>query len=57
MNPVLLEGGLTFSQVFTEFTSAFNTVIAFFSTNTIFLALVALPLGAFAIGCVIKAIR
>lgn len=53
----LLADGLTFSAVWSEFTSDFATVTSFFSSNPIFMALVAFPIGAFAIGAVIKAIR
>lgn len=55
--PILLEGGLSFSQLFEQFSTDFGTVTSFFAANPVFLSLVAFPLGAFAIGAVIKAIR
>ena len=49
--------GLTFSDLFTEFTTDFGVVLSFFNSYKIFLALIAFPIGVFAIGSVIKAIR
>lgn len=49
--------GLTFSELFTEFTTDFGVVLSFFNSYKIFLALIAFPIGVFAIGSVIKAIR
>lgn len=57
MFPILLEGGLTFSAVFSEFKTAFGEVIIFFGTNTVFLALIGLSVGAIAVGTVVKIIR
>jgi hypothetical protein len=54
---ITAEGGLTFSQLFSEFSTDFGVVTSFFSSHTIFMALIAFPVGVFAIGSVIKAIR
>lgn len=55
--PVTAEGGLSFSSLWTEFVTDFGLVSSFFSSNPIFLAIIGLPIGAFAIGCIVKAIR
>lgn len=55
--PVTAEGGLSFGTLWTEFVTDFGLISSFFSSHTIFVALIALPIGAFAIGCVVKAIR
>ncbi len=57
MNFVLLEGGLSFSALWSAFTSAFTSAVAFFSDQPIFLTLIGVPIGAFVVGTIIKSIR
>lgn len=55
--PVTAEGGLSFSSLWSEFVTDFGLVSAFFNSNPVFLAIIGLPIGVFAIGCIVKAIR
>ena len=54
---ITAEGGLTFGDLFSEFSTDFGIVVSFFSSHPIFMALIAFPIGVFAIGAVIKAVR
>ena len=55
--PVTAEGGLSFGSLWTEFVTDFGLVSSFFNSNPVFLAIIGLPIGVFAIGCIVKAIR
>lgn len=49
--------GLSFSDVWSQFTSAFSSVTSFFQAQPIFLALIGIPVGAFVVGTIVKTIR
>ncbi len=57
MFPITLDSGITFSTLFNEFTSVVTSVWSFFSTNTVFLVLIALPVGALAVCTVVRLFR
>lgn len=56
--PVFLaDGGLSFSQLWSAFTAAFNSAVAFFAEQPIFLTLIGVPIGAFVVGTIVKSVR
>ena len=50
-------GGLSFSTLWSSFTEAFNSAVTFFASQPIFLTLIAVPIGAFVVGTVVKSVR
>lgn len=57
MEFILADGGLSFSELWSAFTSAFTSAVAFFSAQPIFLTLIGVPVGAFVVGTIVKSIR
>ena len=57
MSFILADGGITFSDLFSEFTSAVPTIWAFFTANAVFKTMVAIPIGLMGVGAVMKLFR
>ena len=53
----LADGGLSFADLWSAFTSAFSSAVTFFSAQPIFLTLIGVPIGAFVVGTIVKSIR
>ena len=54
---ITADGGITFSSLFSEFSDVVPTIWAFFTANTVFKTMVAIPIGLMGVGAVMKLFR